>query len=346
MFQPSYQVSPQLLRSIKRITILVHELNHQQLTNVQLAQLLAEARVTSSYASTSIEGNPLPLTEVRRVLKNRPEQLRQSEQEVLNYNQVLIQLHDQLTGHPGPAFTTDLLLQIHREVTAGLLPSHQVGAWRQEPVVMHEPRSGGIVYLPPDHQDVARLMAELVGFVQAQRHILDPLLLAGIFHKQFVVIHPFVDGNGRTTRLATNLLLADLGLNFFNLVSFENYYNQNVTHYFQRVGLFGNYYDLVDTLDFTTWLEYFADGILDELLRLEKSLTQATATPAVRLQAYHQQLLGHIDQQGFITDRDYAKLTERAKATRSLDFKKLIELGLIERHGSGRSIYYQRAKRL
>ena len=130
-----------------------------------------------------------------------------------------------------------------------------------------------------------------------------------------------------------------MGQNFSGQV-----YNKNVTRYFQQVGVFGNDYDLVDTLDFTAWLEYFADGILDELLRLEKSLTQTTATPDSRLQAYHQQLLAHIDQHGFITDRDYAKLTERAKATCSLDFKKLIDLGLIERHGRGRSIYYQRVK--
>ena len=344
MFQPNYQVSPQLLRTIKRIAILVHDLNRLQLTDLQQAQMLSEARVTSTYASTSIEGNPLPLTEVRRVLKNRPEQVRQSEQEVLNYNQVLIQLHEQLNHRPSKKFTLDLVLQIHSGVTNGLLPAHQIGAWRQEPVVVYDPRNGKIVYLPPDHQDVARLMAELVDFVQSQQPILDPLLLAGIFHKQFVVIHPFVDGNGRTTRLATSLLLADLGLNFFHLLSFENYYNKNVTRYFQQVGVFGNYYDLIETLDFTAWLEYFAEGILDELLRLEKSLTQVTATPQSQLQPYHQQLLDYIDLHGFITDRDYAKLTERAKATRSLDFKKLLELGLIQRQGRGRSTYYQRPK--
>ncbi len=62
MFQPNYQVSPQLLRTIKRIAILVHDLNRLQLTDLQQAQLLSEARVTSTYASTSIEGNPLPLS--------------------------------------------------------------------------------------------------------------------------------------------------------------------------------------------------------------------------------------------------------------------------------------------
>ncbi len=338
MFTPKYQVSPQLLRTIKQITILVHQLNHRRPIELVLAQMLSDALVTSTYASTSIEGNPLPLAEVRRLLKNRPENVRQSEQEVLNYNQVL----EYLNSATNLEFTVDLLCKIHQGVTKKLLPSHQVGTWRQEPVVVYDPTSGGIVYLPPDHDDVERLVEQLVAFIQKERNNLDPLLLAGIFHKQFVVIHPFIDGNGRTTRLATKLLLADLGLNFYHLLSFENYYNQNVSRYFQNVGLSGNYYDLVETLDFTTWLEYFAEGILDELLRLEKSLVQAAATPDQRLKSHHRAILAYLDEHGVITDSDYAKLTERAKATRSLDFRKLIELGIIERRGRGRSTYYQR----
>jgi Fic family protein len=185
-------------------------------------------------------------------------------------------------------------------------------------------------------------MDELVAFVQTNQAALDPLLLAGLVHKQLVIIHPFVDGNGRTTRLATNILLAGLGPHTFNLFSFENYYNQNVSRYFQQVGIVGNYYDLVDGLEFTPWLEYFAGGVLDELRRVEKQLSLATATPTTRLQPYHQAILDFIDQHGFITDRDYAQLTSRAKATRALDFKKLIEMGLIARQGQGPGTYYRR----
>jgi Fic family protein len=177
--------------------------------------------------------------------------------------------------------------------------------------------------------------------VQANQGVLDPLLLAGLFHKQLVITHPFMDGNGRTTRLATNHLLTGLGLNFFNVFSFENYYNQNVTQYFRQVGVFGNYYDLLETLDFTTWLEYFAEGILDELQRVEKELTRRQ-TPETTLKAYHCLILEYIDAYGYITDRDYAGLTDRAKATRTLDFNKLIGLGLIIRKGSGRATYYGR----
>lgn len=185
-------------------------------------------------------------------------------------------------------------------------------------------------------------MTDLVTFVETQRNILDGLLLAGLFHKQFVIVHPFVDGNGRTARLATNVLLAGLGINLFPLLSFENYYNQNVTRYFQMVGLYGDYDELAPTVDYTPWLEYFAEGILDELHRLEKQLQQQPARPETRLADYHQVILDYVDQHGFITDRDYAQLTQRAKATRSLDFRRLIELGYLERKGVGRTTYYQR----
>lgn len=335
MFAPTFLISPTLLAHIKRITILVHELNKLRLPETVFAQLLSEAQVTSTYASTSIEGNPLPLTDVKRVLKSQPATARQSELEVLNYNRALQTLQMPSTFH------AELILEIHRMVMSGLLPAHQTGQWRREPVVVNDPRTGNVVYLPPDHQDVPALMAELVDFVGAQKEVLDPILLAGAFHKQFVIIHPFMDGNGRTARLTTQVLLAGMGLNFFPLLSFENYYNQNVTRYFQTVGVYGNYYDL--TPDFTLWLEYFAAGILDELLRLEKQI-QSSQTIDTRLQPHHQAILDFITEHGLITDRDYAKLVDRAKATRSLDFNKLIEMGLIERQGVGRKVHYVRGK--
>lgn len=339
MFQPTYQISPPLLDNIKQITLLVHELNKRVWPEPILARFEAEATAVSTYASTSIEGNPLPLTEVKRLLKQQPEQARQSELEVLNYNRALLDLRDLQVR----ALNAERLRHIHRQVTTRLLPDHQSGHWRREPVVIHDPRTRDVVYLPPDHADVPLLVEGLLAFVADNRDVLDPVILAGLLHKQLVIIHPFVDGNGRTTRLATKLLLAGLGLDTFNLLSFETYYNQNVSRYFRQVGVFGNYYELVDDLDFTPWLEYFAEGIVDELWRVEKMLRQHQATPENSLRPYHQVILDYIDEKGFITDKDYAALTERAKATRALDFNKLIELGLIERHGRGRNTHYRRS---
>ena len=149
-----------------------------------------------------------------------------------------------------------------------------------------------------------------------------------------------MDGNGRTTRLAAKVLLAEMGLNTFNLFSFENYYNKNITKYFQTVGEFGNYYELVNKINFTSWLEYFTEGIIDELLRVQKTLPEVGISPETNLQPHHLKILEFIKEKGFIADRDYAKLVGRAKATRALDFKKLIELELISRKGKGKATYY------
>lgn len=337
MFEPTYSITSKLLRDIKDITVLVHELNRRVIPEVVLMQQEVEARSISTYASTSIEGNPLPLTDVKRLLKSQPAQLRRSEREVVNYNRVL----GWLSEKEADDFDNGLLLRIHAGVMAGLLPAHQSGRFRLEPVIIREPRTSDIVFLPPDHQDVPALMDELIAFIRDKRD-LDPLLLAGIFHKQFVIIHPFMDGNGRTTRLATHHLLNGLGLRLMNLFSFENYFNQNVTRYFQMVGASGNYYDLAGTLDFTPWLEFFAEGILNELQRVEKRL-HSRRTPETSLKPHHLLILDYIAGHGYITDKDYASLTERAKATRTLDFNRLIELGLIVRMGRGRLTHYRKA---
>ena len=242
----------------------------------------------------------------------------------------------------------ELILKIQKQVTDGILPAFESGHLRKQPVQVNDPRTRQVKYLPPDIKDVEPLIKDLIEFVNSNRdeqssasHKIDPLILAGLFHKQMVLIHPFTDGNGRTTRLATKVLLAEMGLNTFNLFSFENYYNQNVTRYFENVGEFGNYYDLVaQGIEFTSWLEYFTEGIIDELLRVQKLLPEAALSPDTRLQPYHLKMLDFIREKGFITGSDYAKLTDRAKATRTKDFKKLIEMGLIDRRGKGKATYY------
>ena len=149
-----------------------------------------------------------------------------------------------------------------------------------------------------------------------------------------------MDGNGRTARLATKVLLAEMDLNTFSLFSFENYYNQNVTFYFEAVGEFGDYYELKDKIDFTWWLEYFTEGIVDELLRVKKLLPQLGTSPKTELKPHDRKILEWIEEKGFIADRDYARLVDRARATRALDFKRLIELAVIERKGRGKASYY------
>ncbi|KKQ28489.1 MAG: hypothetical protein A3H17_01115 [Candidatus Levybacteria bacterium RIFCSPLOWO2_12_FULL_37_14] len=339
MFTPKYTITDRLLGSIKRINSLINELNNRRFPHVVLVGFEKTARAVSTYASTSIEGNPLPLTEVKKILKSKPLYIRDSEREVLNYNQALQNLNEKLEKAQ-VKLSLDLILKIQKQITEGLLPKFEFGKLRERPVVVNDPRTRKVIYLPPDVKDVGKLIDDLIEFVSDNRNEIDPLILAGIFHKQMVIIHPFMDGNGRATRLATKVLLAEMGLNTFNLFSFENYYNKNITKYFQTVGEFGNYYELVDKIDFTSWLEYFTGGIIDELLRVQKLLSDVGISPETSLQLHHLKILEFIKEKGFIADRDYAKLVNRAKATRALDFKKLMNLGLISRIGKGKATYY------
>jgi Fic family protein len=339
MFKPLYSITELLLAQILKINSIVIDLNSRRFPQVVLLELEKAAREVSTFASTSIEGNPLPLTEVKRILKTLPVNIRDSEKEVLNYNQALLDLNTILHKHEAK-LSLDLILTIQKRVTQDLLPSFDSGRWREKPVVVNDPVSGQIVYLPPDVRDVQPLMEELIEFTNSHQQDMDPLILAGIFHKQMVIIHPFMDGNGRTARLTTKMLLAQMGINTFNLFSFENYYNRNVTRYFRTVGENGDYYELADKIDFTRWLEYFTGGIIDELLRVQKKLTDMIGSPDSGLRPHHQKLLGFIQEKGYITDRDYSILVDRARSTRIQDFKKLINLGLIERKGKGKATYY------
>lgn len=342
MFKPKYTITDKLLSNIKHINVLVMQLNNSRFPEVVLMEFEREARAISSFASTSIEGNPLHLTDVKKILKSHPKNIRDTEKEVLNYNQALEKLNKQLIKKERLILTSQLILRIHHQVTKGLLPDFQTGQWRKEPVQLFNPKTQQPIFLPPDWQEVVKLIDDLISFVNQKYNEVDSLILAGIFHKQFVIIHPFMDGNGRTTRLLTKVLLADMGLNTFNLFSFENYYNQNVFKYIQEVGEIGDYKELTKQkkIDFTQWLEYFTDGIIDELLRVEKLLPQSALTPTSQLKPHHEAILNYFETHKFITDQNYSKLVNRAKATRALDFNFLINLGLIERKGKGKNTYY------
>ena len=339
-WKPEYRISDKLLLIIRGIGESIGEIKAYHLPDTALAKLELNARELSSFASTSIEGNPLPLTDVKQLLKNRKENIRDTEREVLNYNNALQKLY-RLVGQGGFELNIRLLEKIQGLVVDGLLdnPSH-IGAIRQDPVIIRNPRKiDEITFIPPDAKDVEYLTTELMNFINDNVGKIDPIILAGIFHRQNVIIHPFIDGNGRTTRLLTTAILGRSGLDLFKIFSFENYYNRNITRYFKAVGLEGDYYDLKDNINYSSWLEYFAEGILDELRRIIKILpTKSQLSP--RLEPHHQQVLDYIDQIGSITQREYQEISIRSLASRKLDFEKLVSLNLIEQKGRGRGTYY------
>ncbi len=339
MWSPKYTIRNRLLRTIREIGETLGTIKSQPISGQRLARLADDARALSSFASTSIEGNPLPLTDVKRLIKQAPGQIRDTEREVLNYNRALEWVQAKV-GSGKFELSTQSIEKIQSMVVEGLMTNpYDIGHIRKDAVVIRDPRVlDSIVFMPPDHGDVAKLCDVLFAFVRENINELDPVLLAGLFHKQMVIIHPFMDGNGRSTRLMTSAILGMAGLDFWLMFSFEAYYNRNVTRYFQMVGEAGDYYDLKGKTDFSNWLEYFAEGILDELKRVQKSLPEKP----LRLTPHFETILRYIDQHGSITQKEYGAISKRSLAARKKDFAKLADMGLIRRIGGGRSVHYEK----
>jgi len=339
-WSPKYTISNRLLSIIREIGESTGEIKAKSLAPTAIAKLEMNARALSSYASTSIEGNPLPLTDVKRLLKAKKTHIRDTEKEVLNYNNTLQVLYKSVRDGSFE-LTIKSIERVQGKVTNGLMENpSQCGATRNDPVIIRNPRKvDEIVFIPPDAKDVRGLLDKLLAYINDNIGSIDPIILAGVFHRQHVIIHPFMDGNGRTSRLLTTAILGKAGLDLFEIFSFEDYYNRNITRYFSSVGLTGDYYDHQDNIDFSAWLEYFAEGILDELRRVIKVL-ESRPSKAPRLEPHHRLVLEYIAQHGSITQREYGAISQRSLAARKLDFEKLIVLGFIEAKGIGRGIYY------
>jgi Fic family protein len=102
----------------------------------------------------------------------------------------------------------------------------------------------------------------MVNWIYNNRELPCPII-AGIAHYQFATIHPYYDGNGRTARLLTTLILHLGGYDLKGLYSLEEYYARNLGAYYEAItiGESHNYYMGRETADITKWVEYFLEGM-------------------------------------------------------------------------------------
>ena len=118
------------------------------------------------------------------------------------------------------------ILEIHQNINEGTLnDSNMAGKFRDSQVVIGNIKTGKLNLVPPSPIEVPCLIMELLDWVNVQDD-LNPIILAGIFHYDFVRIHPFVDGNGRTARALATLILLLKDYDIKRYFSLDEYYNQ------------------------------------------------------------------------------------------------------------------------
>ena len=180
--------------------------NSRPLPKLALQKIREALSIEWTYNSNSIEGNSLTLRETQMVLQEgitiKGKSLREhfeakNHETALNFLYKLIDENHLLSSKD--------ILSLH-ELVLRSIEDDFAGRLRNSGV-----RIAGANFLPPNAQKVSGLLDELIQFVNTNTLGLNDIELATVFHHKFVWIHPFFDGNGRTVRLAMNLLLMRSG---------------------------------------------------------------------------------------------------------------------------------------
>ena len=182
------------------------------LNRLQLQKMEEYFNLNYTYESNRIEGNTLTLQETHLVIndgitvggRSMREHL-----EAINHSEAVEYLTE-LVKNKTP-FTERILKQIHYLILKGI-DRQNAGVYRSIGV-----RISGSAHIPPEPFALARLMEEVFEYYDTNRKLLHPVVLAAEMHERIVRIHPFVDGNGRTTRLVMNLILLQNGFPIANI---------------------------------------------------------------------------------------------------------------------------------
>ncbi|HII09133.1 MAG TPA: Fic family protein, partial [Methanosphaera sp.] len=235
MFDAKFQYTNKIINNLMEISsVKEFILNSKILPSYDLL-LKNKAIISSSYNSTSIEGNPLDFKQVTELFnlkendKLNEVNLNKSEIEVVNYFKTLESLDKY------EKIDEKTILEIHKNITEGTLNDPDMaGRFRDTPVVIGNLKTGKLNFVPPSPIKVPYLIGELLDWINVQNE-LNPIILAGILHYEFVRIHPFVDGNGRTARALATLILLLNDFNIKGYFSLDEYYNQDRQSYYSAL---------------------------------------------------------------------------------------------------------------
>lgn len=179
--------------------------------------------------------------------------------------------------------------------------------------------------MPPEANDVSLLMKELVGWIATSEVEAHPCpLRAAIAHYQYATIHPYYDGNGRTARLLTTLILHLGGYDLKGIYSLEEYYARNLGAYYEAltIGTSHNYYMGRAEADISKWVEYFCAGMADSFENVKKHAIEAARSGVEdaflqlrRLDPRQRKALDLFQSSDMITSRDIEQLFTLSQRT-------------------------------
>jgi Fic family protein/DNA-binding Xre family transcriptional regulator len=203
-------LSTKLEQTIKEIDGLKNELHQfRKYDSFRVTQAL---ELEYTFESNKIEGNTLTLKETDLIVnegltisgKSMREHL-----EAINHQEAIAYIKELMDKNT--AINEREILCIHNLILRGIYPE-DAGKYRKVQVMIK-----GSSHMPPQPFLVAKEMEELFIWYQTNKNNLHPVILAAEMHERLVTIHPFIDGNGRTSRLLMNLILLQHGYVIANI---------------------------------------------------------------------------------------------------------------------------------
>jgi len=279
VWKPVYIITPKAARTLMEIEAARTEVDGIPLPPTVEAELRRQARTRSTHYSTRIEGNRLTLVEAEKVIEGSRTEFRGRERdvrEVRNYWNALLGVEEWAAAKK--PVSEVMIRRLHALVERG--SRSKPTPYRDSQNVIRDSASGSIVYMPPEAHDVPGLMAAMVRWIKEAGNKEVPVpLIAGLAHYQFVTIHPFYDGNGRTARLLATYLLHLGGYGMNGLFSLEEHHARDLAGYYNALAAHPhhNYYEGRADADLTSWVEYFLATLAETFKSVRKEVRRLAA---------------------------------------------------------------------
>jgi Fic family protein len=315
-----------------------------------LGTLRRQAMVSSITSSVSIEGFTVPADEADAIVSR-------GTADASDDNRKAVACYAHAMDHVGvmaldPVFdwTDRVILDLHFDACS-FQRDRSPGRWRTDPIGVTAP-GGGLAYEGPDGDEVVRLMAEVVGWLQAGDRDSHAVVRAAMAHLHTVSVHPFRDGNGRISRIVQSLVLARDGLLAPEFSSIEEYLAEHTSEYYAALQAVqgGRYQPERDALE---WVRFCVEA---HLAQAGRRLAQVAAAGErwARLEAlvgkrgWPERIVIALEQSLHDgTDRaSYGQEAGVSTATASTDLRRLVDAGLIVARGRGRVVRYHATETL
>ena len=340
VFNPKFTITNRMTEAITQIERARGFIEAARLSDDWVRDMGSQALIKEAHHTTHIEGTRLTLDQAERLWRGEavPEADPDDTRELLNYRSAFEFVSECLDS--GDPITEGMIREIHRKLVEGVRGGKAApGAYRRIQNYVANSETGEVIYTPPSAVEIPIMMSEMVKWLNSDLEI-HPVLVSGVAQFQLVHIHPFLDGNGRTSRLLSTLCLYKAGYDFKRLFTISEYYDRDRPTFYKSIQNVRE-----KDMDMTGWLDYFTTGLQTQMVEVkvrgEQVIRRDVLVQKHNLNGRQTKAIGCLLQYGRLTIQDYERLCPEVNR-RSLqrDLKIMIEKELLATEGATNRLVY------